>query len=169
MNQVLKVLAIAGCLAAGGHAAAHGTAEGKEGATKHKAHATKVEQTPFGREGNPAKVTRTIPISMSDQMRYEPSEIRVKAGETVKLVVANKGQVLHEIVLGTMADLKEHSELMKKFPGMEHDQPNMAHVKVGAKEDLVWEFNKPGEFYFACLIPGHFEAGMVGKVIVASK
>jgi len=72
-------------------------------------------------------------------------------------------------VLGTMANLEAHAELMKKHPGMEHDEPNMAHVAAKHEEALVWQFDKPGEFYYACLLPGHFEAGMVGKVIVASR
>jgi uncharacterized cupredoxin-like copper-binding protein len=73
---------------------------------------------------------------------------------------------MHEIVFGTMQELKEHAELMRKNPGMEHDEPYMAHVAPGKAERIVWQFTKPGEFYFGCLIPGHFEAGMVGKVTV---
>jgi uncharacterized cupredoxin-like copper-binding protein len=128
--------------------------------------ARKVEDTPFGREGDPRKVTRTIRVGMSDKMRFDPESINVKKGETIRFVIANKGAVLHEMVLGTAQALKEHAELMKKFPGMEHDEPSMAHVKPGAAGDIVWQFTKAGEFQFACLIPGHFEAGMVGKLTV---
>ena len=85
---------------------------------------------------------------------------------TIRFVVANKGAVLHEMVLGTPQALKEHADLMKKHPGMEHEEPNMAHVKPGATGDIVWQFTKAGDFQFACLIPGHFDAGMVGKVAV---
>ena len=165
MKKRIEALALAACLAMPLLAAAHGT----EGHHAPRKAAAEAEQKPFGRAGDPAKVQRTIAIGMSDAMRYEPSEIRVKRGETVKLVAANHGQVLHEIVLGTMDELKEHAALMRKFPEMEHDEPNMAHVKPGAREDLVWQFNRPGEFYFACLIPGHFEAGMVGKIVVTSR
>jgi uncharacterized cupredoxin-like copper-binding protein len=70
------------------------------------------------------------------------------------------------MVLGTLPELKEHAELMKKFPDMEHDEPHMAHVKPGKSAQLVWQFTKAGEFHYGCLMPGHFEAGMVGKVIV---
>ena len=128
--------------------------------------ASQVEATPFGQEGDPRKVTRTIRVSMSDRMRFEPENLTVRKGETVRLVVANKGAVLHEMVLGTAHALKEHAELMKKHPGMEHDAPSMTHVKPGATGEIVWQFNRAGEFQFACLIPGHFEAGMVGKVVV---
>jgi uncharacterized cupredoxin-like copper-binding protein len=128
--------------------------------------ASKVEEKPFGREGNPKQATRTIRVDMSDAMRFTPAAITVRRGETVKLVAVNKGQVLHEMVLGTPEELKQHAELMRKFPGMEHEEPHMTHVKPGKSGDIVWQFTKPGEFQFACLIPGHFEAGMVGKVIV---
>jgi uncharacterized cupredoxin-like copper-binding protein len=84
----------------------------------------------------------------------------------VRFVAANKGQVLHEMVLGTMDELRAHAELMKKFPGMEHDEPHMAHVAPGKTGEIGWRFTQPGTFYFGCLIPGHFEAGMVGKVMV---
>jgi len=84
----------------------------------------------------------------------------------VRFVVANKGKLMHEMVIGTMDELKKHGELMKKHPTMEHDEPYMSHVAPGKKEDLVWQFTKAGEFYYACLIPGHFEAGMIGKIKV---
>ena len=78
----------------------------------------------------------------------------------------NHGHQLHEMVRGTAQELKEHAALMQRFPGMEHSDPNMAHVKPGATGEIVWQFDKPGEYQFACLIPGHFEAGMVGKLVV---
>ena len=167
MKSAWKVLAIASLVLGSGQVAAHSEDHGK--ASTPKAKTAAVEQKSFGRAGDGSKVVRTIAVSMSDQMRYDPAEIRVKTGETVKFVVINKGKVLHEIVLGTMAELREHAELMRKHPEMEHDEPSQAHVKAGGKEDLVWQFNKPGEFYYACLMPGHFEAGMVGKIVVASK
>jgi uncharacterized cupredoxin-like copper-binding protein len=81
-------------------------------------------------------------------------------------VVANAGKVMHELVIGTDEELKAHAEMMKKFPNMAHDEPYMAHVPPGQRGEIVWTFNRPGEFGFACLIAGHFEAGMVGRVIV---
>ena len=125
-----------------------------------------IEEKAFGREGDPKKVTRTINVDMSDAMRYTPMEITVKRGETVRFVAKNSGKVMHEMVLGTMKELKEHLELMRKHPNMEHDEPHMAHVKPAHATNMVWEFTKAGEFYYGCLMPGHFEAGMVGKIIV---
>ncbi|GAA4015959.1 cupredoxin family protein [Actimicrobium antarcticum] len=124
------------------------------------------EEHAFGKQGEPAKASRTVTIDMNDMMRFGPSAITVRQGETIRFVVRNKGKMLHEMVIGTLDELKVHGELMKKFPGMEHDAPYMAHVKPGKKEDIVWQFDQPGEFHYACLMPGHFEAGMVGKIIV---
>ena len=103
---------------------------------------------------------------MADNMRFTPSDVTVRKGETIKFVVHNSGQVLHEMVLGTKDSIAQHAALMKRFPKMEHDDANMAHVKPSRTGDIVWQFTQPGEFQFACLQPGHFEAGMVGKVIV---
>lgn len=133
---------------------------------KHSFDASKVEERAFGREGDPKQVTRTIRVDMSDAFRFTPSDVVIKRGATVKFVVSNSGKQLHEMVLGTAQELQEHAELMKKFPNMEHADANMAHVKPGAKGEIIWQFNKAGSYQFACLIPGHFEAGMVGKVVV---
>ena len=124
---------------------------------------------PFGVEGDPGKAGRTISISMDDRMHYSHSEIRVAKGETVTFVISNKGKLLHELVIGTEDELKRHAELMRKNPGMEHDEPYMAHVKPGGTERITWKFTKPGTFMYGCLVAGHFEAGMKGTVVVAAK
>jgi uncharacterized cupredoxin-like copper-binding protein len=142
---------------------AHGD---EQRAAAHKFDASKVEATDFGQEGNPKKVAKTIKVDMTDAMRFSPSNVTIKRGETVRFLVHNDGKVLHEMVLGTKKALAEHAELMKKFPEMEHADANMAHVKPGKSGEIVWQFTKPGEFQFACLQPGHFEAGMFGKVVV---
>jgi uncharacterized cupredoxin-like copper-binding protein len=144
-------------------ASAHGD---EEHAAPREYDASKVEPTDFGQEGNPKKVTKTVKVDMTDNMRFTPADVTVKRGDTVKFVVHNDGKVLHEMVLGTKQAIKEHAELMKKFPEMEHADANMAHVKPGRAGEIVWQFTKAGEFQFACLQPGHFEAGMVGKVTV---
>jgi uncharacterized cupredoxin-like copper-binding protein len=132
----------------------------------HAYDASKVEERAFGHEGDPRQVTRTIRVDMSDAFRFTPSDVVVKPGETVKFLVSNSGRQLHEMVLGTPEELKEHAELMRRFPDMEHADANMAHVKPGARGEIVWQFTQPGTYQFACLIPGHFEAGMVGKIVV---
>ncbi len=128
--------------------------------------AVKKEQKPWGIAGDAKAARRSIEIAMSDDMRFTPSNIEVKQGETVKFIVRNKGKVLHEMVIGDRKTLDEHAALMVKFPGMEHDEPYMAHVPAGKESSLVWNFNRPGDFDFACLIAGHYQAGMVGKIKV---
>ena len=158
MKHMLTAILLSSIMAT--NAAAHGDPK------KPAAKKASVEEKVFGREGDPKRITRTIDVDMSDAMRYAPMEITIKHGETVRFVARNSGKVMHEMVLGTMKELKEHLEIMRKHPNMEHDEPHMAHVKPGSTAPMVWEFTKPGEFYYGCLMPGHFEAGMVGKIIV---
>lgn len=143
-----------------------GDSHGKPKVKHHKANLDPVEKA-FGRTGEPNKIVRTIEIHGNDQMRYTPAAITVQQGETIRFVVKNRGKLMHELVLGTLAELKEHAEAMKKHPGMEHDEPYMTHVGPGESGEIVWQFTRAGEFYFGCLIPGHFEAGMVGKIVVS--
>jgi uncharacterized cupredoxin-like copper-binding protein len=158
--QTIAVAALALCSAI---ACAHGN---EEHAKPRIYDAKRVEPTAFGQEGDPKKVSRIIKVDMTDNMRFAPADLTVKAGQTVKFVGHTSGQVLHEMVLGTKEAIAEHASLMKKFPEMEHADANMAHVKPSKEGEIVWQFTKVGEFEFACLQPGHFEAGMVGKVAV---
>jgi uncharacterized cupredoxin-like copper-binding protein len=127
------------------------------------------EQKAWGIAADPQPGLRTIRVSMSDTMRFVPSSIRVKEGETVRLLVKNEGQSMHEFVIGTKKEHEEHAALMKKFPNMEHDEPYMAHVAPGKTGEIVWTFNRAGEFDFACLVAGHYDSGMVGQIKVVSR
>lgn len=120
----------------------------------------------LGKPGDPAKVDRSIEIATSDDMRFSPNEVRVKRGQTIRFRVVNGGQMKHEMVLGTLDELQKHAALMRKFPEMEHDDPNAVSVEPGKTGELVWRFTRSGNFDFACLVPGHFEAGMRGKIVV---
>jgi uncharacterized cupredoxin-like copper-binding protein len=124
------------------------------------------EQVAWGIAGDARAVTRTVELTMSDNMRFTPDRIEVQQGEVVRLVVRNGGALFHEIVIGTKEALARHAALMARFPDMNHGEPYMSHVKPGATGELVWAFNRPGEFDFACLVPGHYEAGMTGKIKV---
>lgn len=119
-----------------------------------------------GKPGNLKKVSRTIRVLMSDDMKFTPAMVNVKRGETIGFVVRNAGQIKHEMVIGSMAELKQHAELMRKMPGMEHADPNMVTLDAGKSGEMVWQFTKAGTVDFACLQPGHFEAGMMGKISV---
>ena len=121
----------------------------------------------IGKPGVASKVTRTVKVDMSDAMRFTPSNIATKRGETIRFVVNNSGKVKHEMVLGTEKELKEHYEVMKKNPEMEHADANMVTVQPGKTGEIVWQFTKAGKVNFACLQPGHYDAGMKGLVRVA--
>ena len=136
---------------------------------RHAGGPVKKEQKPWGIAGNAKAVGRTIRIEMLDEMRFSPDTIEVRQGDTVRLVMKNTGKLMHELVIGTKQDLDEHAALMLKFPGMEHDEPYMAHVPPGETGEIVWTFNRPGRFDFACLVAGHYQYGMRGTIVVASK
>ena len=121
----------------------------------------------IGKPGVAAKVSRTIKVDMTDAMRFSASNIAVKRGETIRFVVSNSGKVKHEMVLGTEKELKEHYEVMKKNPEMEHADANMVTVAPGKTGEIIWQFTKAGKVDFACLQPGHYDAGMKGFVTVA--
>ena len=159
--KLFRSLIVAALVAAAPTAAAHGTNEhGKRAGPVVK------EQKPWGIAGDAKAVKRTIEIRMTDDMRFRPDRIEVREGDTVRFVIRNAGKLMHEFVLGTKQELDEHAEQMKKFPDMEHDEPYMAHVSPGKSAEIVWIFNRSGEFLFACLLPGHYQAGMIGRVTV---
>ncbi len=134
-----------------------------------KAHAAmKKEQQLWGIAGDAKAAKRTIEISMSDTMRFSPEKVEVRQGETVRFVLKNVGKTMHEMVIGTQKALDEHAVMMLKFPNMEHDEPYMAHVGPGKSGEMIWHFNRAGEFDFACLIPGHFQGGMRGTIRVVA-
>jgi uncharacterized cupredoxin-like copper-binding protein len=162
-KRTLILAAAAGALSLAGRALAHGD-------EKHPAKAgpVKKEQTDWGIAGDPAAARRSIDVGMADDMRFTPDRIAVKLGETVRFVARNNGKVMHEFVIGTKAENEKHAALMVKFPNMEHDAPYMAHVPPGKTGRIVWTFNRPGTFEFACLIAGHYSAGMVGTITVTA-
>lgn len=167
MNISRKIFAVSLAalmqLSASGVALAHGDEK-----NTGKAQPIKMEQKDWGIAGDPKKAVRSIEIKMLDTMRFSPAAIKVRAGETITFIIRNTGKIQHEMVIGTRKELEEHAALMLKFPGMEHEEPYMAHVSPGKSGRLTWTFNRAGEFEFACLIAGHFQAGMVGRISVAA-
>jgi uncharacterized cupredoxin-like copper-binding protein len=124
------------------------------------------QHSPVGEPGDAAKVTRSIAVRMTDEMRFIPANITVKRGETVRFVVKNDGIEPHEFMLGEIKALQEHAEVMRKHPTMVHDEPNAITVLPAQAGELVWHFTTAGRVDFACLIPGHFERGMKGDIRV---
>lgn len=121
-----------------------------------------------GAPGDRSRVTRTVHVAMNDAMRFVPARIDVRRGETVRFVIRNLGALRHEFVLDTAAGHRAHAEQMKRFPEMEHDQPNMLTLPPGGQGELVWHFTQAGSVPFACLQAGHYDAGMKGRVRVSS-
>ncbi len=117
-----------------------------------------------GKPGDSAKVVRTIDVTMDDNMRFTPSQISIVKGETVRFFIKNTGKIPHEMVIGTLSELKEHAEMMRNMPDMKHVGSNAVTLAPGQRGGLVWHFDKTGIVDFACLIPGHLEAGMAGKI-----
>ena len=157
LAKVMALMTIAlssSAFAGGNHAGGHGHGD---------------DDTAIGKPGVTARVNRTITIEMSDSMRYTPADVQVKQGETIRFVVKNVGKVKHELSLGTQKELMEHLEQMKKFPDMEHDEPNKVTLAPGKQGEIIWQFTKAGPVNFACLMPGHYEAGMKGVVQVGKR
>ena len=132
----------------------------------HLPQATATTQQAWGTAGQAKAVTRTITLRMSDDMRFSPNHIAIKLGETVRIQVENAGHIMHEIVLGTTESLDAHAAAMLQHPNMNHGDAFMAHVPPQKNGELIWTFNRPGNFDFACLIAGHFQAGMRGTITV---
>jgi uncharacterized cupredoxin-like copper-binding protein len=122
-----------------------------------------------GQPGDPKKPARVVKVRMfegSGKMGFEPARIELRKGEQVRFVLQNDGEEDHEFVLATVIENRKHAEVMKKNPDMEHDDPNAKRLQPHGNGQLVWRFTRRGEFEFACLIPGHYEKGMFGKIIV---
>ena len=137
MKRTLSLIAASALVALSFNSFAGGTHSGGHG------HGS--EESAIGEPGKASKVSRTINVDMADTMRFTPAAISVKQGETVRFVVKNSGGVKHEFVLGTQAELKEHYELMKKFPEMEHSDPNQVTVAPGKTGEIVWTFKGGAE------------------------
>ena len=123
-----------------------------------------------GQPGKKSEITRVIKVTMTETedgaMVFSPRQFKIKKGETIRFAIVNKGETDHEFVLDDHKGIEKHKALMEKFPEMEHADPNSIRLEPGAKGDIIWKFSATGEFQFACLIPGHMEAGMQGPVLV---
>ncbi len=122
-----------------------------------------------GEPGDPKKPARVVLVTMREgdgKMMFIPDKVEVRKGEQIRFMLRNSGLLEHEFLLATTEENVKHAEVMKKFPDMEHDDPNGKRLKPQKTSEIVWRFTKAGEFEYGCLIPGHREAGMTGKIIV---
>lgn len=158
MKPIITLFTLSMALLASSPAWSHGQ---QPHASSHSA-----RQEAWGIAGASKSVKRTITLTMTDNMRFTPDHLEIKQGETVRLRVRNTGKLLHELVIGTREALATHAEAMLKNPHMDHDEAHAVHVDPGKTGEIIWTFNRAGEFEFACLIPGHFQAGMKGSITV---
>jgi uncharacterized cupredoxin-like copper-binding protein len=142
-------------------------AHGEAGHAGH-GHGHAVE-TPYGQPGDPAETGRVVRIVMDESesgMLFLPDSLHVRRGEQVQFLLRNEGELEHELVIGSVDANREHAKEMSADPEMAHEDPNAK--RLGPKESgvLRWRFTQAGIFEYACLIPGHREAGMVGTIVV---
>lgn len=163
---LFPALLMSGLLLGGQALAAEGHADHD---SMHMQHGPVTTQEPWGMPGQAAQVDRTIEIRMDDRMRFTPETLQVRQGETIRFVHHNDGKLMHEFVLGTRQSLDEHAEAMLAHAGMAHDEAYMAHVGPGQQGEMIWTFNRAGTFEFACLVAGHYQAGMRGSVEVVAQ
>ena len=156
MTKAFKLAAIAIFVFAGNAIAA-------PGAPGHS------DETAYGKAGDPKKPSRPVQVVMSEKdgkMSFIPDLIEIRRGEQIRFQLRNNGELDHELVLATLEENLKHAVEMQKNPDMEHDDPNAKRLAPKKTGEIVWAFTKAGEFDFSCLIPGHREAGMTGKIIV---
>ncbi len=120
-----------------------------------------------GRPGEASKISRTIKLTQVDNM-FLPAEISVSEGETIRFVIKNGGSKKHEMIIGSMADLKKIANLRRKFPEQNHAEAHLIQLEPGEQKELIWQFPKVGVVDFACPLPGHFKK-MRGTITVEKK
>jgi uncharacterized cupredoxin-like copper-binding protein len=134
----------------------------------HSAHAP-AEAFSSGEPGDAKKPARIVQVTMTEadgKMLFVPSRIEVRKDEQIKFMLRDSGELDHEFVLGTRDENLRHAGSMKRNFDMEHDNPNAKKLASKKTGEIVWKFTKSGEFEYACLIPGHREAGMLGTIVV---
>ena len=142
----------------------------------------------IGEKGDPNKIDRTVNIKMYDNY-YEPNFIEVKKGETIKFIVQNLGEMVHEYNIATkemhikhqpeMQKLMEHGillvdkidmvkmkEMSKKDHSLSHSHSNSIMLEPKKTGVIIWKFSKNISLEMACNVPGHYESGMVGKIVL---
>ena len=180
------IFAVVGIFAFGGIALAGGSHSGGHGHTEGQTHGESLGHGHDNNSGNghdammavgvpglASEINRTIVVIMREtddgDMIFEPKSIKISKGETIRFVIKNEGELEHEFVLDDHRGVMEHKVLMEKFPEMEHEDPNSVRLDSGERSEMLWHFTNAGSFEFACLIPGHYAAGMKGDIAVTSK
>ena len=121
----------------------------------------------IGKSGDSSKVSRTIKLTQVDNM-FLPSEITVNEGETIQFVIKNGGSRKHEMLMGSMADLKKAANMRRLFPEKDHSEAHLVQLEPGEQKEFIWQFTNAGTINFACPLPGHFKK-MRGTITVEKK
>jgi uncharacterized cupredoxin-like copper-binding protein len=114
-------------------------------------------------------ISRSVTVKMFETeygMIFKPDFLKFEAGQTIKINLINKGELQHEFVMDTEDGILKHKIEMENMPDMDHNDPNSLRLNPNEKGEILWTFSNSGVFEFACLIPGHYEAGMHGKLLV---
>lgn len=123
-----------------------------------------------GEPGSPTRPAKVLAVTLEEKpdgsMTVTPAHLEVKRGTQIRFEIKNAGKATHEFMLGTLTDNAAHKLEMRKNPEMEHDDPNGKTIEAGGMAQILWRFSKVGTFEYACLLPGHYEAGMHGLVDV---
>lgn len=163
MKKTLTLIALLGAIAAPAWATQYhrGT---HDGPVLHP------DTMPIGYPGEPVLIDRTIRVSMLDAsdnaMAFDVEALDIVEGETIRFVLMNEGSEPHDFVMATPEEIADHREEMRGMDDMPHEAGYAARVEPGRSRTLVWKFANAGTFEFACLIPGHYEAGMHGPLTV---
>ena len=141
----------------------------------------------IGEKGNDSEVEKIIEVKMFDNY-YEPSEFKINKNQTIKFIVYNYGELVHEfniatkkmhfkhqpemmkmvvneIIVGGKIDKKKMKEMSKLDHSMSHSHSNSVLLEPNQSAELIWKFNSDANLEVACNIPGHYESGMVAKII----
>ncbi|PJE78572.1 hypothetical protein CI610_02484 [invertebrate metagenome] len=113
-----------------------------------------------GTPGKAEHVDRTLSITMHDNMRYNLEELHVTSGETIRFIIINQGKIPHEFTIGNHQSLLAHRDMMRQIPDMHHEEENAITLNAGESGELIWTFGSSTNMQAACLLPGHYEAGM---------
>ncbi len=124
---------------------------------------TSTRMKSMGRAGKASEVDRTIRIEARDTL-FNVKQIHVRAGETFRFIITNKGELPHEFGIASAEEHEEHRAMMREMPDMKHEDPNLVTIEPGQTKELIWKFGRSSDLEFACDLPGHAEQGMTGII-----
>lgn len=120
----------------------------------------------IGRPGDSSKVNKIVAMTVNDATHFKPSKVIVKSGDAVMFKIKNIGDFSHEMVIGSISELRAHAALMQKEPAMDHVQSNVVTLNPGQTRAITWKFMRSGKFGFACLVTWHLKFGTLGEITV---